>query len=243
MIPLRDSNPSSSPPVVTVALIALNLIIWFYQVSLGRSVDQFVIEYGLIPLRFAMSYRLDGGVLDNAVVPLFSSIFMHGGWLHVIGNMWFLWIFGDNVEDRLGHVRFLVFYLICGIGASIAHILFNPASRIPTIGASGAISGVLGAYLVSFPYARIHTLFIIFFFIRFIEIPAFLFLIVWFLFQFLSGASQIGAYQDTGGVAYWAHMGGFVIGVILVWIFPKSSRFRDRSPDDEAYAKRIYRRW
>jgi membrane associated rhomboid family serine protease len=243
MIPLRDSNPSGSPPVVTMVLIALNLIIWFYQVSLGRAVDQFVIEYGLIPLRFAMSYRLDGGVLDNAAVPLFSSIFMHGGWLHVIGNMWFLWIFGDNVEDRLGHVRFLVFYLLCGIGASLAHILFNPASRIPTIGASGAISGVLGAYLVSFPYARIHTLFIIFFFIRFIEIPAFLFLVVWFLFQFLSGASQIGVYQDTGGVAYWAHMGGFVIGVILIWIFPKSSRFRDRSSDDEDYPRRTYRRW
>ncbi|MEJ2715813.1 MAG: rhomboid family intramembrane serine protease [Deltaproteobacteria bacterium] len=243
MIPIRDSNPSGSPPVVTMVLIAINLIIWFYEVSLGRGLDRFLFDYGLIPLRFAMSSQLSGGVLDNAVVPLFSSIFMHGGWLHVIGNMWFLWIFGDNVEDRLGHVRFLVFYLISGIGASFAHILFNPASRIPTIGASGAISGVLGAYLVSFPHARIQTLFIIFFFIRFIEIPAYLFLVAWFAFQFFSGASQIGVYQNTGGVAYWAHMGGFVIGVILVWIFPKSSRFRDRSREDEKYPGETYGRW
>lgn len=229
MIPLRDSNPSRTAPVVTIGLIIVNAAIWLYQVSLGSYVDHFVFNFGLIPLRFVMSYRLDGGILDNAAVPLISSIFMHGGWLHVIGNMWFLWIFGDNVEDRLGHFKFLLFYLLCGIVASLAHVLFHPGSRIPVVGASGAISGVLGAYLVSFPRARVHTLLIIFVLIRYIEIPAYVFLIVWFVFQFVSGASQLAATADTGGVAYWAHMGGFVIGVLLIWIFPKSPGFRDMS--------------
>jgi hypothetical protein len=149
---------------------------------------------------------------------------MHGGLMHIVGNMWFLWIFGDNVEDRLGHVKFLLFYLLCGIGASLIHIFFHPLSKIPTIGASGAISGVLGAYLVSFPHARIYTLFIIIIIIRFIEVPAFLFLIFWFVFQFMSGTSQLASAQDTGGVAYWAHMGGFVLGIILLFLFPKSPK-------------------
>lgn len=229
MIPLRDANPSSTFPVVTLTLVVINSLVWFYEVSLGHSVERFVIEYGLIPVRFLNPYQWQGGVWGNSIVPMISSIFMHGGWLHVIGNMWFLWIFGDNVEDRLGPGKFLLFYLLCGFGASLAHVLFHPESRIPTIGASGAISGVLGAYLISFPHARVLTLFIIFFFVRFIEIPAFAFLIVWFLFQFISGAAEYGAFQQTGGVAYWAHMGGFVFGVIFIWVFPKRKAFRDRS--------------
>ena len=235
MIPLRDGNPSGTTPVATIVLIIINVIVWSYEVSLGRSLNVFIMEYGLVPLRFVVSHRLEGGVLANAVVPLFTSIFMHGGWLHLIGNMWFLWIFGDNVEDRLGHVRFLIFYLLCGIGASVAQIMFHPASRIPVVGASGAISGVLGAYLVSFPHARVTTLLIIFFFIRFIELPTYVFLIVWFLFQFVSGASQWGSTGDMGGVAYWAHMGGFFFGLILVWIFPKSRHFRERYRDGRYY--------
>jgi hypothetical protein len=135
--------------------------------------------------------------------------------------MWFLWVFGDNVEDRLGHFRYLVFYLLCGIGASLIHVFSGPLSRIPTVGASGAISGVLGAYLISYPHARITTLLIIVIFIRIVELPAFLFLILWFVFQFLSGAAEIAAHQDTGGVAYWAHIGGFVVGIVLLWIMPK----------------------
>jgi membrane associated rhomboid family serine protease len=231
MIPLRDVNPSGTAPVVTVALIVVNVVVWFYEVSLGKSLNVFMMEYGLVPLRFVLSYKMEGGVFANAVVPLFSSIFMHGGWLHLIGNMWFLWIFGDNVEDRLGHGKYLLFYLLCGVGACLAQIMFHPSSRIPVVGASGAISGVLGAYLVSFPHARVRTLLIILVFIRFVELPAFIFLMIWFLFQFISGASQWGSSGDLGGVAYWAHMGGFFFGLILVWILPKSRSFRDRSRD------------
>ena len=146
---------------------------------------------------------------------------MHAGWLHLIGNMWFLWIFGDNIEERLGHINYLIFYLLCGIGASLIHVAFNPLSKIPTVGASGAISGILGAYLICFPNARIYTLLIIFVIIRFVEIPAFLFLIFWLVFQFLAAAAQTGAAENVGGVAYWAHMGGFVIGVALLWLMDK----------------------
>jgi membrane associated rhomboid family serine protease len=140
--------------------------------------------------------------------------------------MWFLGIFGDNVEDRLGHVKFLLFYLLCGIGASLIHVMFNAGSRLPTVGASGAISGVLGAYLISYPHARVTTLLIIIFFIRIVELPAFLFLIFWFVFQFVSGTSELAARHDTGGVAYWAHMGGFVVGIALLWLLPKKPVYR-----------------
>lgn len=226
MIPLRDSNPSGSIPVVTLALIALNCLVWFYEVSLGERAQGFIVEYGLIPLRFVKFYQYQGGLTDNAVVPLFASIFMHGGWLHIIGNMWFLWIFGDNVEDRLGHFKFLLFYLLCGIGASLIHVVFNAGSRVPTVGASGAISGVLGAYLISYPHARVTTLLIIIILIRIVELPAFLFLIFWFVFQFVSGPADLAAHHDTGGVAYWAHMGGFVVGIVLLWLFPKKPVYR-----------------
>ncbi len=226
MIPLRDSTPSGTIPVVTTVLIAINCVVWLYEVSLGEHAQRFIVEYGLIPLRLVKFYGLQGGFTDNALIPLVASIFMHGGWLHVIGNMWFLWIFGDNVEDRLGHFKFLLFYLLCGIGASLIHVMFNADSRLPTIGASGAISGVLGAYLISYPNARVTTLLIIIFFIRIVEIPAFLFLIIWFGFQFVSGTSELAAHHDTGGVAYWAHMGGFVVGIVLLWLFPKKPVYR-----------------
>lgn len=220
MIPLRDSHPSGTVPIVTIGLIAINSLVWLYELSLGHRLDSFLVEYGLTPLRFIYFFRLPGGFLDNSLVPLFSSTFIHAGWLHVIGNMWFLWIFGDNVEDRLGHFNFLVFYLLCGIGASIIQILASPTSQVPTVGASGAISGVLGAYLICFPRSRIYTLLIIFF----VEMPAFVFLIAWFLLQFMSGAAQLEASADAGGVAYWAHIGGFVMGIFLLWIMPKNPR-------------------
>lgn len=232
MIPLRDSVPSGTMPIVTIAIIVINSVIWLYEYSLGRDVNRFIIEYGLIPIRFVTYYRYEGGMVDNALIPLVSSIFMHGGWMHVIGNMWFLWIFGDNVEDRLGHSTYLAFYLLCGIGASLIHVAFQPTSDLPMLGASGAIAGVLGAYLISYPHARVYTLLIIFFFIRFVEIPAFLFLIVWFLFQFVAGTAQFGVHQEAGGVAYWAHTGGFVVGVLLLWIMPKRPR-RGRSVSEE----------
>ncbi len=221
MIPLRDSRRSGTVPVVNIILIIINSLVWLYEVSRGTQFEAFILQHGLIPLHLVQFYRFPGGFWENAVAPLFSSIFMHAGWLHVIGNMWFLWIFGDNVEDRLGHVRYLVFYLLCGIGASLIHIFSSPLSRIPMIGASGAISGVLGAYLISYPHARIMTLLIIFVFIRIVELPAFLFLILWFGFQFLSGAAEIATHQEIGGVAYWAHIGGFVVGIALLWIMPK----------------------
>ena len=224
MFPIRDSNPSQTVPVVTILLIVLNSLMWLYEISLGSRIDHFLVGYGLTPWRFTHYYLYQGGFWDNAVTPLFSSIFMHAGWLHIIGNMWFLWIFGDNVEDRLGHLNYLIFYLLCGIGASLTQVAFYPDTRIPTVGASGAISGVLGAYLISFPNARVFTLLIIFF----VEIPAFLFLIFWFVFQFMAAAAQVGAAQDVGGVAYWAHMGGFVIGVALLWLMPKKPAGRIR---------------
>lgn len=221
MIPLRDSAPSGSAPVVTILLIMLNSVAWLYELSLGREVDRFLVEYGLTPLRFVTFYRYEGGFVGNALVPAVTCLFLHGGWLHVIGNMWFLWIFGDNVEDRLGHFKFLLFYLFCGVASGVVQVFFHPFSELPTIGASGAVSGVLGAYLVTFPTAMVSTLL----FIIIIRIPAFIFLVYWFAFQFLAGASELSAhYQDTGGVAYWAHIGGFIIGILLIWLFPKNPK-------------------
>lgn len=219
MFPLRDSAPSGAFPAMTLAIITANVFVWFHELSLGSGLHQFVSEYGLTPARLMLSYRLPGGILSNAVIPMFTSIFMHAGWMHLIGNMWFLWIFGDNVEDRLGRFNFLVFYILSGIGASLIQVVVHPTSSIPMVGASGCISGVLGAYLLSFPQARIHTLFIFFVIVRFLEIPAFLFLILWFVFQFISGAADFGS-ADGGGVAYWAHMGGFVVGMFLLVVMP-----------------------
>lgn len=233
MFPLRDSAPSGTFPIVTVGIIVANVVVWLLELSLGPQLNQFVGQYGLTPAKFIYSYKLHGGIITNALVPLFTSIFMHAGWMHIIGNMWFLWIFGDNVEDRLGRFNFLVFYILCGIGASLIQVLVHPTSTIPMVGASGCISGVLGAYLLSFPRARIHTLFIFFIIIRFIEIPAFMFLILWFIFQFISGAAEFGS-SEGGGVAYWAHMGGFVVGMILLVALPKKKPrrpwLRDREP-------------
>jgi membrane associated rhomboid family serine protease len=221
MFPIRDNIRTETVPVVTIVIIALNSLVWLYEVSLGSRIDYFILGYGLTPWRFTHYYMYQGGFWDNAVAPLFSSIFMHAGWMHIIGNMWFLWIFGDNVEDRLGHFNYLIFYLLCGIGAALTQVAFYPNARIPTVGASGAISGVLGAYLISFPNARVYTLLIIFIIIRLVEIPAFLFLIFWFVFQFVAAAAQAGTAQNVGGVAYGAHMGGFVLGIVLLWLMPK----------------------
>jgi membrane associated rhomboid family serine protease len=221
MIPLRDSEPSGSFPVVTIVLILLNGLVWLYELSIGQGIDRFILEYGLTPLRVVTFYQYEGGFVGNALLPTITSLFLHGGWLHVIGNMWFLWIFGDNVEDRLGHVKFLFFYLLCGMASGIVQTFFHPLSRIPTIGASGAVSGVLGAYLIAFPTASVSTLVLIFI----VRIPAFIFLIFWFIFQFLSGTAELGsAYQDTGGVAYWAHISGFIFGIVLMWLFPKNPK-------------------
>jgi membrane associated rhomboid family serine protease len=222
MIPLRDTIPSSTFPIGVVGLITLNVLAFFYELSLGRDLDVFIMQYGAVPIRFI---RRDEVSVVERFLPLFTSMFLHGGWLHILGNMLYLWIFGDNVEDRLGHGRFITFYLLCGLAAALSQVYINPTSRIPMVGASGAVAGVLGAYLLLFPHARVLALIPIAFFLQVVEIPAFIFLVFWFLMQFLSGAVAItSAPYMTGGVAWWAHIGGFVSGMALGYVFPKRKR-------------------
>ena len=214
MIPLRDENPSRHFPFLTITLIALNLVLFVYEISLGGGLEPFIQNFGVIP-----SKLMEGGPL---VFPtLFTSLFLHGGWLHLLGNMLYLWIFGDNVEDSMGPFRFLFFYLLCGLIATFTHIYFSPSSRIPTIGASGAISGVLGGYLVLFPRAHILTLVPVFYFIRMIHLPAYFLLTFWILFQLFSGFSSLPGSEASGGVAWFAHIGGFFSGILLVKVFQK----------------------
>ncbi|HXW56686.1 MAG TPA: rhomboid family intramembrane serine protease [Candidatus Cybelea sp.] len=217
MIPLKDMTPRRSAPVMTLLLILVNSGVFFYQISLpARAADLLIDRYGLVPARIANALAGTHHVsYAQAVVPLLTSMFLHGGWLHIIGNMWFLWIFGANVEDRFGSFAYLVVYLICGIGSGISQVLFSWGSHIPSIGASGAISGVLAAYLVFFPGSRILTLIPLFVFFFTARIPAFVFILLWFMVQFMSGLGSLGAGANTGGVAWWAHVGGFLIGLII----------------------------
>ena len=225
MIPLRDAIPAQSFPVMTVLLIALNVLAFLYELSLGRELDVFIMQYGAVPLRFILAGQMEQVSTLERFLPLFTSMFLHGGWLHLGGNMLYLWIFGDNVEDRLGRVRFVAFYLACGLAAALTQIYIHPTSKIPMVGASGAVAGVLGAYLILFPYAHVLALIPILFFFQIVELPAALFLVFWFLMQFLSGAIAItGSPYLTGGVAWWAHIGGFVCGVALGFVLPKRKR-------------------
>lgn len=220
MIPLRDSIRSRRFPIINVILITFNVVIFFYEVSLGKEVEYLFKNFGIIPQHFL--HTMGEGNIALVLPSLFSSMFLHGGWLHLIGNMWFLWIFGDNVEDRMGHFRFLFFYLLCGIGAALIHILVNPSSRIPTIGASGAIAGVLGAYFILYPLGKVLTLVPLGFFLTVVQLPAILFLGFWFLIQFLLGGLHSAfAPKDVGNVAWWAHVGGFISGAILIFFFKK----------------------
>lgn len=217
MIPLRDTQPSRSTPVVTVAIIAVNVLLFLYQVSLDRfSLNHFIMEYGVVPDRLHYS-------------SLLTSMFLHGGWMHLIGNMWFLWIFGDNVEDILGHGKYLVFYLLAGVVAALAQVLFSLGSRVPMVGASGAIAGVMGAYMIKFPHSRILTLIPVIVFFTTVEVPAFFMLLYWFAIQFFSGVGSI-AYSNAsqGGVAFLAHVGGFVAGIILILSMRTREPYRRR---------------
>ena len=218
MIPLKDMTPRRSVPVVTLLLIAVNIIVFVHQITLPpAATEAFIKTYGLIPAKISLALAGRRYTLEEALVPLFTCMFLHGGILHILGNMWFLWIFGGNVEDRLGSLPYILLYLVCGIGAGISEVIFSWGSRIPSIGASGAISGVLGAYIVFFPRSRILTLvplFIIFFMWR---IPAIIFIGLWFIGQFLSGVSSL-AQASTGGVAWWAHVGGFLLGMLIAGI-------------------------
>jgi membrane associated rhomboid family serine protease len=218
MIPLRDQNPSRSTPVVTRGLIVLNAAMFLYELSLGSGLRDFMFSWGLVPARLPAAFDLGGEPLAWTGLTLVSSLFLHGGWLHLVGNMWYLWIFGDNVEDQFGPVAFLLFYLAAGVAASLIHAFANLGSRVPTLGASGAIAGVLGAYAVMFPRARVHTLVPFFPFFQVIPLPAVLMLGVWFLFQFVAGAISVGQGGAGGGVAWWAHIGGFVFGVVVTKI-------------------------
>lgn len=221
MIPLRDTTRSPGFPYVNIILIVLNVLIFLYGYSIGEYVNVFISRYGLIPANvFSASHDTD---LTDRIYPFMTSMFLHGGWLHLIGNMLFLYIFGDNVEGRMGHFRYLVFYIVCGLIAALFQFVTNIHSIIPMVGASGAISGVLGAYMTFYPKSKILTLVPIFFFIQFIHIPAAVFIFVWFLIQFLSGLGTLTAPKETGGVAFWAHIGGFVAGLML-------ARFFDRRP-------------
>ncbi|MBN2013219.1 rhomboid family intramembrane serine protease [candidate division KSB1 bacterium] len=225
MIPLRDTVPAYRFPFVTILFIVVNVAVFFHEVKLGVHINEFIKIYGIVPQHYFELTAQNRFNLFERFYPFLTSMFLHGGWMHLIGNMWFLWIFGDNVEDRLGHVRYLILYLIFGIVSGFAHTYINPHSSMPTVGASGAIAGVMGAYFIYFPRARILTLIPIFIFLQFIEIPAYFFLGIWFLFQFLSGAAQFSMRSGSlGGIAWFAHIGGFLCGILTALIF-----YRNRS--------------
>lgn len=214
MIPLRDNIPHQRMPVVTVGLIIVNFLVFLYELFLGNNLDEFLYRFGVVPVKLGM----DISFIDK-IFPFLTSMFLHGGWIHLIGNSLFLWIFADNVEDQLGHIRFLFFYLTCGIVASFIHLLFNWNSSLPAIGASGAIAGVLGAYFIMFPRARVEVLVPFFFIWELIELPAFFFLGLWFIYQFVLGIFSVG--YSGAGIAFWAHIGGFLAGVWLLKYFKK----------------------
>ena len=250
MFPYKDENPTELTPVVTVGIIALNLLAWVFVQGMGAEepLARSVCQLGLIP----------GAVLGTAPagtpVPLgpgvvcvlpadfhpwtvLTSMFMHGGWFHIIGNMWFLWVFGNNIEDSMGHARFVVFYLLCGVAAAAAQVLVAPRSVVPMVGASGAISGVMGGYVLLYPRVRVHTIVTLGFFLTRITLPAYVMLGYWFVLQLLMGA--VGALSATeGGVAVWAHVGGFVAGLVLVKLFANPEFLERRRVGGEAFLPR-----
>jgi membrane associated rhomboid family serine protease len=235
MLPLNDDNPTEMTPVVTLALIIACVLVFLYQVSLPPEAGElFVYRYGAIP----------GAIVGHAALPpeavalpafatLLTSMFLHGGWMHLIGNMLYLWIFGNNIEDVMGHVRFVIFYITCGILAALSHALIDPASTVPMVGASGAISGVLGAYLLLFPRAQVLVLIPLGIFTRLMYVPAGFVLGLWFVLQLLSGGMTLG--RQGGGVAFFAHVGGFVAGMALIGVFKR--------PDVRFFAPARHRSW
>jgi membrane associated rhomboid family serine protease len=227
MLPLKDTVPARSFPLVNWLLIAANILLFLVELSLGPDAEALTAALGVVPA------RLLANPTPDQLATLVTSMFLHGGWAHVLSNMLALYIFGDNVEDRLGHVGYLIFYLLCGLAAGLTHILFNPTSPVPTIGASGAISGTLGAYFLLFPTARVFTLIPLFILPWFVEIPALFYLGFWFLSQLLNGTLEIvtGA-QSYGGVAWWAHAGGFITGLVLVGLFARRQYVRPVYADE-----------
>jgi len=228
MFPIRDDQPRYSTPIINSFLIGINLLIFLFEASLTpRGLGTLVFQLGVVPSHVKAFLSGTGRYsLLSVTLPFLTSMFLHGSWMHVIGNMWFLYIFGDNIEDYLGHFRYLLFYLVTGLLAMMTQVLFAPSSNVPTLGASGAIAGVLGAYFILYPRARVLTWFPIFFIFY---LPAWVVLGGWFVFQFFSGAATSLVYEGrtAGGVAFWAHVGGFVAGAVLIKLLPQRSR---RSP-------------
>jgi rhomboid family protein len=230
MFPYRDDNPTLATPVVTIAIIGLNVAAWILIQGMGSepALSSSVCELGLIPGEYLhrvpagttlpMSPTMTCRLGESAWFTPLSSMFLHGGWFHLIGNMWFLWVFGNNVEDSMGHARFFTFYLLCGLAAALMQTVVNPSSAIPMVGASGAISGVMGAYVILYPRVRVHMIVFLVFFITRVAVPAYLMLGYWFLIQILGGLPTIGG-EEEGGVAFWAHAGGFVAGALLIFLF------------------------
>ncbi len=217
MLPLRDKNISGTVPYITYIIMAINIIcfLFFNVLTTKYRVDLFE-NFGIFPVRYSSHALASQFTIIEQIIPFFSYMFLHAGWLHIIGNMWTLYIFGDNVEDYLGHQGFALFYFVCGILAGAFHLLTNWHSPIPTIGASGAIAGVMGAYLLLYPHARILVLVPIFFFFQIVEVPAYVFLGIWFVIQFFYGTVSLGAGVYAGGVAWWTHVGGFFVGLYII---------------------------
>lgn len=236
MLPIGDTIPSRQPPVTTWLLIGANALVFFAQLSVpAAALERAFHVFGIVPVRYTQpgAWTMATGLEALSVWPLLTSQFLHGGWLHILANMWTLWIFGDNVEERMGSLRFAIFYLLCGVIASVLHILMNPDSTIPAVGASGAIAGVLGAYLVLFPMSRIIAIFPVLFYPFFFELPAVVYIGLWFFSQLFSGTLALAAPSDVGGVAWWAHVGGFIAGLLALSFFLAGSRRRrSRYPDD-----------
>jgi membrane associated rhomboid family serine protease len=221
MFPVRDNVPSRKLPVVMWGLMASNILIFLSQVGMrDDQLERIVYLFGVVPARYTdPRWASWVGFPPRDYLPFLTSMFLHGGWLHILANMWTLWIFGDNVEDRMGPVRFFIFYLLCGIAASIVHLATNASSTVPAIGASGAIAGVLAAYVAMYPFGRILCIIPIFFYPLFVEVPAVFFIFVWFLSQFLSGTLSLLAPTEGGGIAWWAHVGGFLVGLFIYRLF------------------------
>ena len=236
MFPLRDDNPHFLTPFTTIGLIVANAVSWIFLQGMGAepALSASVCRYGLVAGRVLGTlpdgYRLAlspdiSCVLGGSHFPnLFSSMFMHGGWLHLIGNMWFLWVFGNNVEDAMGHIRFLVFYLLSGIAAAVTQVVLSGSAEVPMVGASGAIGGVMGGYIMLYPRVSVHMLIFLGFFVTTVAVPAFFMLAYWFVLQLLGGFSALG--HTGAGVAFWAHIGGFVAGAVLVYVFRRPELLR-----------------
>jgi len=230
MIPLRDENPSRTVPLVNITLILVNVSVFIYQNFLiSGATEPLFLRLGCIPYEFTHFVDITPPALVPVPLTIVTAMFMHGGWIHVLSNMLFLWIFGDNIEDKLGHFRYLSFYLLSGLIASLSHILTNPSSQVPSIGASGAIAGVMGAYMVLFPKARIRTLLILGIFIQIVRVPAMVMLGYWILIQVLSGFAEVGP-RAGGGIAWFAHIGGFIAGFFLIMVMkkPRKTAYREK---------------